>query len=118
MVTGNSIVVMCAKLPAVIVAVAPAKHLCCAAAADQMGKASPASLLDGHQHEQALDLHISSMNAVFVCGRTQQCCPQYHVHAVDITSQQQHQTVYNTKESKIFRSQSTTSYTSNSTSVP
>lgn len=58
MVTGNSIVVMCAKLPAVIVAVAPAKHLCCAAAVDQMGKASPASLLDGHQHEQALDLEL------------------------------------------------------------
>lgn len=54
---------MYAKLPAAIVALAPAKHLCCAAAVDQMGKASPASLLDGHPHEQALDLHIRSMKA-------------------------------------------------------
>ncbi len=63
MIIGNSTVVMCAKLPAAIVAVVPAKHLCCAAAVDQMGKASPASLLDGRQHEQALDLHMRSMNA-------------------------------------------------------
>ena len=63
MIIGDSTVVMCAKLPAAIVAVAPAKHLCCAAAVDQMGKASPASLLDGRQHEQALDLHMRAMNA-------------------------------------------------------
>lgn len=61
--TVNATLVMCAKLPAAIVAVAPAKHLCCAAAVYQMGKASPASLLDGHQHEQALDLHTRSTSA-------------------------------------------------------
>ncbi len=63
---------MCAKLPAAIVAVALAKHLCCAAAVDQMGKASPASLLDGHQHEPALDLHIRSMNSGKMWNETEQ----------------------------------------------